>query len=152
VVTTVDLDNLATRKPSASLQSYQEILATQAAQEHEANIRAAQRTLRAVRRHTLIPTTTSRTDDTNSTLDSDTTLSDDTTSTSSQQHTLQPPTRMGLPSDFPLFSGDPDDNGAEKPSTWLKRLERTWKPTTSNGDKLYDFEMSLDTDSPAEDW
>jgi len=59
---------------------------------------------------------------------------------------------MSLPSDFPFFSGDPDDDKAEKPGSWLKRLERTWKSTTSDADKIHDFETSLDADSIAETW
>jgi hypothetical protein len=59
---------------------------------------------------------------------------------------------MGLPSDFPFFSGDPDDDKAEKPGSWLKCLEQTWKSTTPNADKIHDFETSLDADSIAETW
>jgi hypothetical protein len=59
---------------------------------------------------------------------------------------------MGLPTDFPFFSGDPDDDKAERPGSWLKRLERTWKSTTSDADKIHDFETSLDADSIAEVW
>jgi hypothetical protein len=57
---------------------------------------------------------------------------------------------MALPSDFPLFSGD--DDTAEKPGTWLKRLERTWTPTTTDATKIHDFSLSLDADSVAELW
>ena len=40
----------------------------------------------------------------------------------------------------------------EKPGSWLKRLECTWTATTTNNNKIYDFQSSLDADSPAEDW
>jgi hypothetical protein len=59
---------------------------------------------------------------------------------------------MPLPTDFPFFTGDTDDDKAEKPGSWLKHLERTWTATTSDNNKIYDFELSLDADSPAEDW
>jgi len=59
---------------------------------------------------------------------------------------------MVLPADFPFFAGDPDNKTAEKPGTWLKRLERTWTPTTSDADRIHDFSTSLDADSIAETW
>jgi len=59
---------------------------------------------------------------------------------------------MVLPADFPFFTGDPDNKTAEKPGSWLKRLERTWTSTTIDADKIHDFSTSLDADSIAETW
>jgi hypothetical protein len=59
---------------------------------------------------------------------------------------------MPLPSDFPFFLDDTDNDEAKKPGSWLKHLECTWTATTFNTDKIYALESLLDADSPAEDW
>jgi hypothetical protein len=141
VVTRVDSDNLATRRQSANLWSYQEILTACLEQEYEANISTTQRDLRANRRYARTLNSTPTISDQNT--DSDQTLSEDTTLTTSSQNSspprpqqpATPPTpEMPLPTDFPFFSGDPNDDKAEKPGLWLKHLERTWSATTSNTD------------------
>ena len=159
-MTTVDSDNLASQRTSANLRSYQAILTARTEQERETNHSAAQRNSRAVRRRTVTSETTLSISISDDTTDSDQTLSDHNIPTTLAQHplpttlapTTQPTPRMPLPTDFSFFSGDTDDEKAEKPGSWLKRLERNWRATTSDADKIYDFTSSLDADSPAEEW
>lgn len=152
------MTNLAARrqseKPTAATRDYQALLAQRANQEHEANIRVAERQFRALRRNTWTERSQNTTPDHSETsTETDPSETQQTLSSTPQtpvttkpQQTIQ----MTLPNDFPFFSGEETDT--EKPGSWLKRLERTWTPTTSDATKIHDFETSLDADSVAEAW
>ena len=57
-----------------------------------------------------------------------------------------------IPPTFPFYSGDPDDNKADKPGIWLRRFELLWKPNTTDLEKITTFELVLEPDSIAEEW
>ena len=57
-----------------------------------------------------------------------------------------------VPPNFPFFSGDLDDDKADKPGVWLRRFELLWEPGATDKDKLQIFGLVLEPDSRAEDW
>ena len=57
-----------------------------------------------------------------------------------------------IPPTFPFYSGDPDNNKADKPGIWLRRFELLWKPNTTDLEKITTFELVLEPDSIAEEW
>lgn len=58
-----------------------------------------------------------------------------------------------IPADFPIFSGRIDDDTHKHTSTaWFQLFERLFARGTNEADKIYYFELSLATSSPADDW
>ncbi|KZP10728.1 hypothetical protein FIBSPDRAFT_962815 [Athelia psychrophila] len=63
----------------------------------------------------------------------------------------QPP--VTIPADFPIFSGQSDDNTHKHASTaWFQLFECCFPHGTPDEDKIYYLELSLATGSPAEAW
>lgn len=66
-----------------------------------------------------------------------------------QQH-LPPVT---IPADFPIFSGRTDDDTHKhSPTAWFQLFKQLFTRGTPDEDKIYYFELSLATTSPAADW
>jgi hypothetical protein len=61
-------------------------------------------------------------------------------------------TALTVPPTFPFYSGDPDDDKADKPGVWLRRFELLCKPHTTDMEKIRTFVLVLEPDSPAEEW
>lgn len=59
--------------------------------------------------------------------------------------------------DFPLFTGDTDENTnsdtkTDTPIQWLGKLERTFDPKATETDKLHLFKVNLERGSTAREW
>jgi hypothetical protein len=61
------------------------------------------------------------------------------------------PTQI-IPPMFPFYSGDPDNDKANKPGVWLCRFELLWEPTATDLENITAFELVLEPDSIAEEW
>jgi hypothetical protein len=57
-----------------------------------------------------------------------------------------------VPPTFPFYSGDPDDDKADRPGVWLCHFELLWKPAATDLEKITMFELVLEPDSAAEEW
>ena len=151
-----------------SQREYDRLVAERTSREHEANIQAQQRHIQYIqRRNTLAQIQSETAEQTERSSDSDTrTLSyNPTTPTTSSNDTLpqirtpSPTTNRTManqkqivPPNFPFFSGDLDDDKAEKPNIWLRRFELLWEPTAMDEDRITTFALVLESDSTAEEW
>jgi hypothetical protein len=131
--------------------------------EHKANIQAQRQQIRYIhRRNKLVLSDpySKNADHTERSTDSDThTLSDDTATQITSSHNTPPnatitmanPTQK-VPLTFPFYSGDPDDDKADKSGIWHCRFELLWEPNTTDLEKITTFKLVLEPDSIAEEW